>query len=62
MPFETPQDGRLGYLFLDFNSYFASVEQQLRPTLRGRPVAVMPTETEWTCAIAASYEAKAYGI
>lgn len=62
MPFELPQDGRLGYLFLDFNSYFASVEQQERPELRGRPVAVMPTDTEWTCAIAASYEAKAYGV
>lgn len=52
----------LRWLYIDFNSYFASVEQQLRPNLRGRPVAVVPVETDATCAIAASYEAKAYGI
>jgi DNA polymerase IV len=49
-------------LFIDFNSYFASVEQQLQPALRGKPVAVVPVMTDSTCAIAASYEAKAYGI
>ena len=52
----------LRWLYIDFNSYFASVEQQLRPELRGRPVAVVPVETDATCAIAASYEAKALGI
>jgi len=52
----------LRWLYIDFNSYFASVEQQLRPELRGRPVAVVPVETDSTCAIAASYEAKAYGV
>lgn len=50
------------WLYIDFNSYFASVEQQLQPRLRGRPVAVVPVDTDSTCAIAASYEAKAYGI
>jgi DNA polymerase-4 len=49
-------------LFIDFNSYFASVEQQMRPELRGRPVAVVPVMTDSTCAIAASYEAKAFGV
>ncbi len=49
-------------LFLDFNSYFASVEQQDRPELRGRPIAVVPVEAETTCCIAASFEAKKFGI
>jgi DNA polymerase-4 len=35
---------------------------KLRPELRGRPVAVVPVDTDATCAIAASYEAKAFGI
>ncbi len=52
----------LQWLYVDFNSYFASVEQQLDPRLRGKPVAVIPVETGSTCAIAASYEAKAYGV
>ena len=49
-------------LFIDFNSYFASVEQQLQPHLRGRPVIVVPLNSDHTCAIAASYEAKRMGI
>ena len=49
-------------LFVDFNSYFASVEQQDEPQLRGRPVGVVPVMAETTCCIAASYEAKAFGV
>ena len=49
-------------LLLDFNSYFASVEQQLRPELRGRPVGVLPVLAETTCCIAASYQAKRFGV
>ena len=52
----------LGALYVDFNSYFASVEQQLRPELRGKPIAVLPVVAETTCCIAASYEAKAFGV
>ncbi|HEY1170038.1 MAG TPA: impB/mucB/samB family protein [Verrucomicrobiae bacterium] len=50
------------WLFLDLNSYFASVEQQENPRLRGKPLAVVPVLTDSTCAIAASYQAKAFGI
>lgn len=53
---------QVDWLFLDMNAFFASCEQQLRPELRGRPVAVVPTMTDATCCIAASYEARAYGI
>ena len=49
-------------LFVDFNSYFASVEQQDDQRLRGRPVGVVPVMAETTCCIAASYEAKAFGV
>ena len=52
----------LRYLFVDMNSFFASVEQQERPALRGQPVVVVPVLADSTCCIAASYEAKAYGI
>lgn len=52
----------LRWLFLDLNSYFASVEQQLQPGLRGRPVVVAPVDADTTVAIAASVEAKRYGI
>ncbi|MCC6687134.1 MAG: DNA polymerase [Fimbriimonadaceae bacterium] len=52
----------LRVLFLDMNSFFASVEQQENPALRGRPVIVAATSADTTVAIAASYEAKAYGI
>ena len=59
-----PCDGepRLRWLFLDLNSYFASVEQELVPSLRGRPMAVVPVVADTTCCIAASYEAKAFGV
>ena len=59
---EADEVSGLRWLYIDFNSYFASVEQQLNPTLRGRPVIVIPVETASTCAIAASYGAKALGI
>lgn len=53
---------KIRWLYIDFNSYFASVEQQLQPRLRGRPIAVVPVDSDSTSVIAASYEAKAFGI
>lgn len=52
----------LRVLFVDMNSFFASVEQQLRPELRARPVAVVAVDTDSTACLAASYEAKAHGV
>lgn len=53
---------RLRYLFVDMNSYFASAEQHFRPELRNRPVAVVPMVVDTTCCLAASYEAKRFGV
>jgi len=55
-------DRPLRWLYLDLNSYFASVEQQEQPHLRGQPIAVAPVGTPSGTIIAASYEAKAFGV
>lgn len=52
----------LRWLFIDLNAFFASVEQQFNKEWRGKPVIVRPAESEYTGAIAASYEGKAFGI
>ncbi len=52
----------LGYLVIDMNSYFASVEQQLRPELRNRPIAVVAVMAESTSCIAVSHEGKKFGV
>lgn len=50
-------------LYLDFDGFFASVEQQADRRLRGRPVGVVPFEgTDRTCVIACSREAKLFGV
>lgn len=49
-------------LYIDLNSCFATIEQQSRPMLRGRPVAITNRLVPNSCIIAASYEAKARGV
>ncbi len=49
-------------MHVDLNSCFATIEQQSRPLLRGRPVAVLNRRTEHTAIVTASYEAKQRGI
>ena len=52
---------RLTWLYLDFDSFFASVEQQDNPELRGRAVAITPSALQMGGSIAVSREAKAAG-
>ena len=49
-------------MHIDLNSCFATVEQQARVRLRGRPVAVVNRRTDMTMIVTASYEAKAMGV
>jgi DNA polymerase-4 len=49
-------------MFVDMNSFFASCEQQLRPELRRKPIAVAAVDCDTTCCIAVSHEAKRHGI
>lgn len=48
-------------LHIDFDSFFASCEQQMNPLLRGKPIGVTATNGR-TCIIAASREAKKFGV
>ena len=57
-----PKVERLNWLYIDMNSYFATIEQQLDHTLRGKPIAVVANLSDSTSAIAVSYEAKKLGI
>src|ERR1035437_4000387 len=52
----------LRWLFLDLDSYFASCEQQARPELRGKPVGIVPLMAETTVCLAASIQAKKFGV
>lgn len=49
-------------LYIDFDCFFASVEQELQPQLRGRPVGVLPFMSDYSCVIAPSREAKRFGV
>ena len=49
-------------LFIDFDSFYASVEQQDNQLYRGKALIVVPCLSDYTCAIAASYPAKRLGV
>jgi len=49
-------------MYIDINSCFATIEQQANPLLRGKPVVVAAYRTGNGCILAASVEAKQYGM
>jgi DNA polymerase-4 len=48
-------------MHVDMNAFFAAVEQQSNPALRGRPVAVTGSEKR-SIILTASYEARTFGV
>jgi len=48
-------------MHIDMNAFFASVEQQVNPALRGKPIAVIGSN-ERTVVTTSSYEARVYGV
>lgn len=55
-----PKDPAL--MHIDINSCFATIEQQANPLLRGKPIAVGAYTTLNGCILAASREAKKFGV
>lgn len=50
------------FIHLDFDAFYAQVEQRDNPNLRGKPVSVGSTTGEKGIVMTASYEARALGI
>jgi len=61
MKINNPERSRRTILHIDFDSYFASCEQQFDQKLRGKPIGVT-AQNGRTCIIAASREAKKLGV
>ena len=59
---KTIRELKFTIMYVDLNSCFATTEQQARPKLRNKPVAILNRLTENSAIIAASIEAKALGI
>ena len=49
-------------LHVDLNSCFATIEQQAKPLLRGKPIGIAPFVSDGGCVIAPSIEAKKLGV
>jgi DNA polymerase IV len=49
-------------MYVDMNSYFASCEQQRHPELRCKPLGVLTYDSPNAAVIAASWEAKKFGV
>lgn len=54
-------DDQRTVLLVDMDAFFASVEQQVNPALRGKPIAVVGSGHR-TVVTTRSYEARAYGV
>jgi DNA polymerase-4 len=48
-------------MHIDMDAFFASVEQQSNPTLRGKPIAVVGSQKR-TIILTSSYEARQFGV
>ena len=59
---QSSQTRSIERLYLDFDSFFATAEQHFNPSLRGRPVGVVPLDSPNTSCIAISREAKTRGL